>query len=254
VSVVDAVNVSVTLGARRVLDRVGIHLEPGVMLIAGRNGAGKTTLLEVLAGVRAPDSGEVWLDERRIERHPPRARARRVALIPQESDSPFEFTGRELVMMGRHAHVPRLREPAAADRAAVDDALRATDTLPFADRAVSTLSGGERRRIAIARALATRARILLADEPTANLDLEHALAALALLRRLADAGHTVAIASHDLNACAPWADRVVLLHEGRVWCDEEPQRALASDHVAAVFGVRSVAPRGFFPRAFEPLE
>jgi len=251
-SVLSAVNLTVSLGSRRVLDRVGIHLEPGVMLVAGRNGAGKTTLFTVLAGVRRPDSGEVWLEERRLPAIPPRQRGQRVTLIPQDTDSPFEFTGRELVMMGRYPHVPRWREPAKDDHALVEEALRLVDGTAFADRPVSTLSGGERRRIVIARALATRAPIILADEPTANLDLEHALAILSVLRRLADQGHTVAIASHDLNLCAPWADRVMLLHESRVYCDDLPEQALSAGRVREVFGVRSDDPSGFFPRSFGP--
>lgn len=251
-SVLSAVNVTVSLGSRCVLDRVGIHLEPGVMLVAGRNGVGKTTLFSVLAGVRRPDSGEVWIGERRLPAMSPRQRGQRVTLIPQDADSPFEFTGRELVMMGRYPHVPRWREPTRNDRDIVEASLRVVDGSDFADRPVSTLSGGERRRIVIARALATRAPIILADEPTANLDLEHALSILSVLRRLADQGHTVAIASHDLNLCAPWADRVLLLHDSRVYCDDLPEQALSADRISAVFGVRSEDPSGFFPRSFLP--
>ena len=116
---------------------------------------------------------------------------------------------------------------------------------------MTTLSGGEQRRIAGARALATETPLLLLDEPTNHLDLEHALQLVALLRRLADDGRGVLVASHDLNLFAPSCDRVVLLHEGRGFVDAPPEQALSPEHVAEVFGVRSATARGgFFPRDF----
>jgi iron complex transport system ATP-binding protein len=174
-------------------------------------------------------------------------------MIPQESDAPFEFTGRELVMMGRHPHIPRLRSPSAADLTAVERALSMADAEGFAARPVTTLSGGERQRIAIARALATEAPILLADEPTANLDLDHALATLDLLRRLAAQGRTVVVVSHDLNLTAPHADRAALLHAGRIHKVSNPRDALSPEVMAEVFSVRSSPAEGYFPRTFSKL-
>ena len=244
--------VNVVLGERTVLAGVELDLPAGeVTLLAGRNGAGKSTLLAVLAGIRRPQRGAVTLGGTDVRQLPHRARARAITLIPQQQDSPFEFTGRELVTMGRHPHVPRLRGPGPADRDAVERALQVADAQAFADRSVRTLSGGEMQRIAIARALATDAAILLADEPTANLDLEHALSILDLLRGLADAGRTVLIASHDLNLAAPRAHRVALLHEGRIACLGVPEAVLSVDNVQRVFGVASGPAHGFFPRAFE---
>ncbi len=241
--------VTVSLGGVEVLRDVSLQPEPGaVTLVCGRNGSGKTTLLKTLAGLRAPDSGVVRVDGTSLATMAPRERARRVTLIPQHADSPFEFTGRQLVVMGRHAHVARFGRPAPADRAAVERALHRADAMAFADRPVHQLSGGERQRISIARALATEAPVVLADEPTANLDLDHALSLLAVFRALARDGGTVVLAAHDLNAVAPRVDRVAVLHRGTVVCFDTPERALAPARLREVFGVECGS--GGFPRTF----
>lgn len=238
-------------GERQILGGVDVALRPGeLVLLAGRNGAGKSTLLRVLLGAERPDGGSVSLHDRPLAQWPPRARAREVAFVPQEAETPFEFTGRELVALGRHPHRQRTSGLQPDDLAAIDRALAAVDAAPFADRPVTTLSGGEHRRIAVARALATEAPLLLLDEPTSNLDLEHALQLVMLLRRLAHAGRGVLIASHDLNLLAPHCDRVVLLHRGRVFAAGAPAEVLGPDQVQEVFGVRSEPPSGFFPRDF----
>jgi len=254
VTAVHASGIEVDLGGRPILEGVDFEMPAGtVTLLAGRNGSGKTTLLTVLAGLRAPDRGVVTLGDRDVGAIEPRTRARSITLIPQDADSPFEFTGRELVLMGRHPHISRFGRASAADHAAVDRALHVVNAASFADRPVTTLSSGERRRISIARALATEAAVLLADEPTANLDLDHAVAVLGLLRGLAAAGGTVLMVSHDLNLTAPYADRVALLHDGTILCVDEPTVALSPANVERVFAVRSEAPTGGFPRAFGPL-
>ena len=249
-----AVDVHFDYGEHAVLAGAALMLEPGSLtLLAGCNGAGKSTLLGLLAGIRKPTSGHVRLDDRNILDVPTTERARTVTLIPQDSDTSFEFTGREIVMMGRHPHISRFGSPDQTDRAAVDAALGMTDATHFADRSIRTLSGGELRRIHIARALATHAPILLADEPTSNLDLEHAVAILELLRGLADDGQAVLLSSHDLNLIAPRCDRVALLHERRIDRVGPPAEVLDDATLAAVFRVRSRPPEGGFPRGFESL-
>ncbi len=246
-----AADLVVRLGNRTVLDGTSFALRPGeLVLLAGRNGAGKSTLLRVLLGAVAPGRGTVSLHDRALAAWPALARARELAFVPQDTEHAFEFTGRELVTMGRHPHRRRGSRRQPDDLAAVERALRAVDAMPFADRPVTTLSGGEQRRIAVARALATEAPLLLLDEPTNNLDLEHALQLVALLRQLATARRGVLVASHDLNLLAPHSDRVVLLHGGRLFVDAPPAAALSPENVATVFGVRSGASLGFFPREF----
>lgn len=244
-------DVSVHLGRCPVLNGASFALKPGeLVLLAGRNGAGKSTLLRVLLGALPPERGRVELHGRSLGSWPALARARELAFVPQDTEHAFEFTGRELVTMGRHPHRRRGSALQPDDLAAIHRALEAVDAMPFADRSISTLSGGEQRRISVARALATEAPLLLLDEPTTNLDLEHALQLVALLRRQAGAQRGVLIASHDLNLLAPHCDRVVLLHEGRVLVDAPPADALAERNVEQVFGVRSASASGFFPREF----
>lgn len=246
--------VVVTHGRRTVLAGVDLAVEPGqFVLLAGRNGAGKSTLLRVLLGVQSPVAGAVELDGRPLREWSPDQRARRLAFVPQEPDCPFEFTGRELVAMGRHAHRQRWQALRAEDLQAIERSLQAVDAVAFADRPVTSLSGGELRRIAVARALCTEAPALLLDEPTSNLDLQHALELAALLRQLAAMGRTLVVASHDLNLLAPSVDRVVLLHEGCVFADAAPIAALSAANVAAVFGVAARDPSGYFPRDFARL-
>ena len=239
--------VVVRIAGRPLLDGVDFAIGAGeVVLLGGRNGAGKTTLLRALAGLRTIQAGRIALGEREISDWPPRARAARIALVPQDDDSPFEFSGRELVLMGRHPHIARFALPALRDHRAVHEALAAVDAIAFADRPLPTLSGGERRRIAIARALATEAKVLLLDEPTASLDLEHTLCVLDLLTGLARAGHAVVMTSHDLALAATRADRVALLHQGKIVCDARPSEALDDTRLRQVFGVDRAALRGVF--------
>ena len=239
------------LGKKTVLHGVSMQVARGeLVLLAGRNGAGKSTLLRCLIGAIEPDAGSAHLGGRPILSWHSKARAREVAFVPQDTEVPFDFTGRELVTMGRHPHRGRSETLRAEDLHAVDRALQLLDAKAFADRSVMTLSGGEQRRIAVARALATEAPLLLLDEPTSNLDLEHALQLVILLRRLADDGRGVLVASHDLNLFAPYCDRVVLLHNGRADVDEAPEAALSQENVERVFGVQSHPPTNFFPREF----
>lgn len=241
-------------GAHRVLEAADLQLDGGSMtLLAGRNGAGKSTLLGLLAGILRLQVGTVEFDGRPIQDLRVTDRARLVTLVPQDSDTSFEYTSREVVMMGRHPHIPRFGRPGRADFDAVQQALESTDAVEFADRNVQTLSGGELRRVHIARALATQAPVLLADEPTANLDLEHAVAILDLLRQLADRGHTVLLSSHDLNFMAPRCDQVALLNERRIRHVGSADAVLTEAVIAEVFGVQSAAPSGYFPRDFGPL-
>jgi iron complex transport system ATP-binding protein len=238
-------------GERALLAGVDIELRGGeVVLLAGRNGAGKSTLLRLLLGAEPPDAGRVLLDGRPLAQWQSLARARRLAFVPQSSECPFEFTGRELVAMGRYPHRPGNAPLGPDDSAAVERALVAVDALPFAERPVTTLSGGEQRRIALARALATEALLLLLDEPTANLDLEHALQLVQLCRRAAADGRGVLIASHDVNLLARHCDRVVLLHGGRAVVSARPEEALSPARVLEVVGVLAVDPEGYFPREF----
>lgn len=217
---------------------VSAGVAPGHLLaIVGPNGSGKTTVLRLLAGLWRPTEGEASLENRPLASLPRRAVARAVAVVPQDTHLAFAFTVREVVAMGRHPHLGRFERERRVDREAIEAAMQRADVTPLADRSVNELSGGERQRVLIARSLATEARHILLDEPTANLDVAHALDVLALCRTLADEGRGVAMALHDLNAARRFATHALLLHEGRPRAQGEVSDVLTTTHVSEIFGV-----------------
>ncbi len=233
----EAQALAVRLGGRTVLDGVTLKLRPGeVVALAGANGAGKSTLLACLAGLRRPEGGAVRLDGLPLDALAPRARARRLAWLPQTPEVGWPMSVETLAGLGR---LPRLggRGPGTDDRAAVARALRAVDLEALAGRDARTLSGGERARALLARALAGEPDWLLADEPLAGLDPLHVLETGALLRRTAAGGVGVLATVHDLQAAARFADRLVVLAGGRVLAYGAPAAVLTPDLLARAYGV-----------------
>ena len=211
-----------------------LPVEPGkVTAICGPNGAGKSTLLAMLAGLLAPQSGEVVLDGEPLATLSRRDRARRIGFLPQQVELAWDLDVRTLVSLGR---LPYVNDP-AADKAAVEAALAALALEHLADRPLSALSGGERARAMLARVLAGEPQVILADEPLANLDLAHQAGLLAHFRQLAEVGKAVALVLHDLAAAMNHADRVVVLHQGRVAGLGLPEQVLSAGAIAQVWGV-----------------
>lgn len=239
-SLLSAENLSISLGDKAVLNGVGAAFAPGlVTAVVGPNGAGKSTLLDCLAALRRPDAGRVTLDERALSDLPSRERARRIAYLPQNAEIAWAVDGRTFIGLGRTPWVGAWGLT-AEDRAAVGRAMAVTGVEDFADRIVSTLSGGERARVLIARALAGDPQWLLADEPLAGLDPGHVLDACDLFRRLADEeGRGVILTLHDLDAALRVADRVIVLAEGRVLADAPPREALSSQVLKTAYGVEA---------------
>lgn len=223
---------------RRILDAVSATMTPGALTaVIGPNGSGKSTLLRVLAGLWTPTSGAVTLDGEPLERMPRRDVARRLSFLPQDTRCDFAFTVEEIVAMGRHPHRGRFAPEAARDREAIEDAVGMCDLAHLRTRTITRLSGGERQRVAIARCLAAEPDILLLDEPTAHLDLEHALSVLALCCSLAAKGTAVVVATHDLGTVARFATDTVLLRDGQVVATGPPAAVLTAARLKEVFGV-----------------
>jgi iron complex transport system ATP-binding protein len=206
--------------------------------LLGPNGCGKTTLLKLLAGMLQPRGGQVTLDGRPVSALTRREIARRLAVVPQETRTPFDFTVIEMVLMGRYPHLGAFELEGARDLAIAREALAATGTTAFESRAFSTLSGGEKQRVVIAGALAQSAEVLLLDEPTAALDLRYQFEIITLLRRLnAERGTTVIVSTHDLNLAAALCDRMVLLRGGRIMAQGATGEVLTPEHVRALYEI-----------------
>jgi len=235
-----AEQIGVKLGPRQVLSGVSAGFRAGeVTAILGPNGAGKSTLLACLAGLRRPDQGQVWLGDETILSLPPRIRAQRLGFIPQSPEVAWALEVEILVGLGRTPHIGA-RGLSREDGEAVARAMAAAGIEGLAGRDVTTLSGGERARVLIARALAGEPDWLLADEPLTGLDPGHQLDVAALFRAMAHGqGRGVIVTLHDLSLAARMADRILVLCEGGVASDGPPAQALTSEVLARAYGIEA---------------
>ena len=235
---------SVHRGKRWVLRDVEADVPPGAITgVLGPNGAGKSTLLMAMAGL-LPFEGVVELDGRDLRGWRAFERARRLAYVPQRSGLSAPFSVASVVAQGRFPHHGPLARPRRIDREAVDRALVRADVTAIENRPFDALSGGEQRRVLIARALATEARTIVLDEPTASLDVGHALALHVLLRALADAGYAIAVVLHHLDDARERTDRAVLLDAGRVAAVGPSREVVDAERVRAIYGVELVEGSG----------
>ena len=228
--------VSVALGARRVVDNVSADLAGGVIGLIGPNGAGKSTLVRAIAGL-VPAEGAILIDGAPVAALAPGERARRIAYLPQGQTVHWPLTAERLVALGRLPHLAPFARPGKADADAIERALERTELQPLRDRPVDQLSGGERARVLLARALAVEAPLLLADEPLAALDPAHQIEVMALLRAEAARGGTVIAVLHDLTLAARWCDRLLLIDHGRLAADGTPREVLTAERIGSVYGV-----------------
>jgi iron complex transport system ATP-binding protein len=230
-------DVTVVLGGRPVVDRVHLAVDRGEWLaLIGPNGGGKTTLLRAIARL-VPFRGAIALDGRSTARLHRAELSRLLAVVPQEPSTPPWMTVGEYVLLGRTPHLGPLAKEGRRDREAAARALARLDLLDYRERLLGTLSGGEKQRAVVARALAQEASIVLLDEPTAALDIGHQQQALDLLDVLREESElTLVAAMHDLTLAAQYADRMVLLDRGRVVADGSPRDVLTEEAIARHYG------------------
>jgi len=231
----------VCLGQQEVLSGVDMAVNPGAVLgLIGPNGAGKTTLLRTLLGLVTPAQGRVCLDGHAISDVPAGERARRIAYLPQGGTVAWSLSVTDLVSLGRLPHQVRGASPDAGGADAVEQAMASTGVSHLARRAVHELSGGERARVLLARALAGNPAVLLADEPVAALDPYHQLGVMELLVARARSGSAVVVVMHDLTLAARFCDRLLLLDQGRVVGDGAPADVLSPAALAETYQVEAV--------------
>ena len=225
---------------KNVLDSVGLAVHGGEILgILGPNGSGKSTLLRIICGLLTPDSGRVLLDGQPLKKYYPRELARLLAYVPQVPLSAFAFTVQELVLMGRFAHTGLLGLAGGSDLAVARQAMIMTDTLQFAGRSLSELSGGEAQRVMIARALAQQPQLALLDEPTSHLDIKNQLTIYRMMGRLAhNWGMAVVCVSHDVNLAGRFADELVLMRDGQVLAAGRPEAVINQENLARAYEVQ----------------
>ena len=238
---IEASNIVVRFGDRDVLRDVSIAIDRGELIgLIGPNGSGKTTLLRVLADLLAPNSGAVCCSSIEGVVRDKSELSRSVAYLPQGAEVHWPMRVETLVALGRLPHRRQFRGLSQDDRRAIADALAATDTLMLRERTMSQISGGERMRVLLARALAVEAPILLADEPVAALDPLHQLQVMDLLRARVACGAGVIVVLHDLSLAARYCSRLVLLSQGTILADGAPEQVLSDGNLAQAFGIKAV--------------
>ena len=225
--------------SHRVLDDVSARIPGGGLVgILGPNGSGKTTLLRLLGGLLRPSEGRVTLDDADLHTVPRVTLARRIAMVPQETQLAFEYTVLEMATMGRYPHLRAFEIEGPADIEIAREALRATGTHQLESRLFNTLSGGEKQRVVIAGALAQNPDILLLDEPTASLDLAYQLEIRSILHRLNRTRNlTIIVSTHDLNFAASLCRELILLHQGHVLAAGATASKLEATLIRQLYGV-----------------
>ncbi|MFN3220090.1 MAG: ATP-binding cassette domain-containing protein [Acidimicrobiales bacterium] len=231
----DLVGVSIDVGARRLIDRIDLGVDDGRFIgLVGPNGSGKTTLLKAIHRITTPVDGSILVDGRDVASMRARELARQIAVVAQETPLDIDLTVAEVVMLGRLPHQGPFARTSEDDRAVVIDALERADITHLAERPWRTLSGGEKQRVLLARALTQQGRLLVLDEATNHLDVRHQLDLLALVRSL---GTTTIAALHDLNLAAEFCDEIVVISDGRLVACGPPAEVLVREVITPVFGV-----------------
>ena len=231
-------DLSVGFGERLLFADAAFALEGGqVLCLLGPNGSGKSTLFRTLLGLQHPRAGRVLVDGEDTAHWPRRRLARALAYVPQATVTQFPFSVRQMVLMGRAAHVPALSAPGPRDHAAADAALARLGIGHLAERDYTRLSGGERQLCLVARALAQEGGVVLMDEPTASLDFGNQMRVLACIRELAAAGLAVLFASHDPDHAFQCASHAMLLADGRLDPPRPPAAVITGESLARLYGV-----------------
>lgn len=222
-----------------ILNEVGFSIRPGELIgLLGANGAGKSTLLRCISKVLTPTEGAIYLDGDKIQKLTAGEIARIMAVVPQESNTDFDFTVEEIVLMGRFPHLARFQKEKNSDRQIAGEAMQTTGITHLSHRIITTLSGGEKQRVMLARALCQKPELLLLDEPTANLDISYQVEIMEMVMQLNKQKNlTVIAAIHDLNMAIQFFDRFILLSEGKVLAIGTAEEVITAEHIQTAYKI-----------------
>ncbi len=236
--IISAENISISYGDHHVIEQFSLAVEKGGFIgILGPNGCGKTTFLRALSRILKPDDGAVFLEGLDVQSYDSRTLAKTIGCVGQETDVAFPFSVREIVLMGRYPHIGKLAPLSAKDLDIASEAMKTTNTLHLAGRLITEISGGERQRVLIARTLTQQPKILLLDEPTSHLDINHQIDIMELIRDLTPKITIIGV-FHDLNLASYFCDRIVLMKQGKILAVGTPAEVLTPDKIRESFSVR----------------
>ncbi|ODS35810.1 MAG: hypothetical protein A7316_03260 [Candidatus Altiarchaeales archaeon WOR_SM1_86-2] len=222
-----------------VLDGITFKVEGGEFLgIIGPNGSGKTTLLKIISKILTPSAGTIFINEKEINSLGNKEIAKTIGVVSQESKA-YPFTAFEVVLMGRTPHLGRFQKEGENDFKIVENAMRLTETWRFKDKLITELSGGEKQKVIIARALAQEPEVMLLDEPTTHLDISHQIAILDIVKGLSAQGITIISILHDLNLAAKYCNSLLMLNKGKIVSAGKPEAVLTKENIKEVFGIET---------------
>jgi len=237
-----ATELNYRIGSTDILNNVSIQAMPGELIgLIGPNGAGKSTLLSLLAGLSTPATGTVMLDNQPMAKMDAATRARSIGWLEQIGQIHWPLSVHRLVSLGRFPHLSPWQKTTDEDEQAIQLALEQTDSVHLQERDATTLSGGERARVLLARVLAAQPSLLLADEPVSSLDLGHQLQTMNVLQNFAQGNQTCIVVLHDLSLAARYCDRLYLMHHGKVKAEGDAATVLSNDNIREVYGVEVIA-------------
>ena len=224
---------------KEVLRNININIKRGKFYtILGPNGSGKTTLLRLLSKSLHMEKGDIFIDEVALTQIKPTFLAKKMAVVPQSTEIEFDFSVQDIVLMGRTPHISRFCSESAKDLEIAMNAMKCTNTWELRNKSINALSGGEKQRVVVARAIAQETGIILLDEPISHLDIHHQIEIMNQLKQLnKNKNITIIMVLHDLNIAAAYGDHMILMHDGGVYKDGTPEEVLTEDIIKKVYGL-----------------
>lgn len=232
-------NLAFGYGSKEVLNNINMNIKPGTFIsVIGPNGSGKSTLLKIISTYLKPQKGVILLDSKEIDKLPRKEVSKKISVVPQNISLEFDFKVKDIVMMGRHPYIRKLKGETSEDVKIVEKAMLYTNILTLSDRMFNELSGGEKQRVILARALAQEPKILLLDEPVSHLDLQHQIEILDLIKNMSiKESLTIIAVLHDLNMASSYSDYIMMLKEGSIIYEGMPETVLNQENIGEVFNI-----------------